>query len=183
MNTIVKTVAGQPHSLAWCSTHDEPAWIDQTGSACCWHFDRTGHLNRDLHPIGPCDIGPFPPPDRCTTTEIEGQLNLLETERPRMTLFDPAPLTIGPDLTDLGRDARRTIRNRATLAGGRHPVTGLQLLDPRWEYSCADCAHLTANRPTNRTYWKCDLNATRGAATDLRKSWPACTRLRIKQGA
>ena len=70
----------------------------------------------------------------------------------------------------------RTQRNNAMLASGRHPVSGRRLLavTDTAAPTCGDCVHHFTNR-RSKTYHKCDLNATGGAATDIRVSWPACT--------
>lgn len=75
---------------------------------------------------------------------------------------------------------RLTIRRQADIDAGRHPLTGLPLLHSEWGFTCGTCAHLFEHQPGNRPYVKCDLNATRGPATDVRKGWPACTRYRIE---
>lgn len=42
--------------------------------------------------------------------------------------------------------------------------------------TCGDCDHKHA-RHFAKTYWKCDLvRMTHGAASDIRLSWPACSR-------
>lgn len=83
-----------------------------------------------------------------------------------------------------------TQRRQADLYAGRHPATKIGLLDPpdteglpagggvdRWGYRCKDCRHLTKNRHNSRNYYKCGLlPITSGPATDIRVSWPACTR-------
>lgn len=71
----------------------------------------------------------------------------------------------------LSADRKRTLRQKADIAGGRHPVTKLPLLE-HGDHTCGDCGRLFENA---RGYFKCDANATSGAATDIRKSWPACT--------
>lgn len=95
-----------------------------------------------------------------------------------MTLFDPGPedafvLGIaGPEQgPTLSPDARRTLRNRLMLARGEHPVTHRALANNG--HTCGDCAHHFVHS-VGHTFHKCDLNATRGPATDVRVSWPAC---------
>jgi hypothetical protein len=85
-------------------------------------------------------------------------------------LFDPGPVE---SVVLLSGDQRRTIRNRALIASGRHPVSG-SLLAGNGE-TCATCAHLRQHRYAN-TYYKCEYNDTGSAATDIRLGWPACTR-------
>lgn len=68
---------------------------------------------------------------------------------------------------------RLTARNNALLARGRHPATSLPL---RGDEQCGTCVHAKGHTRT-KTYYKCDQVAlTFGAATDIRLSWPACTR-------
>lgn len=96
-----------------------------------------------------------------------------------MTLFDAGPAEVTPaDPAPLSYGQRLTIRRRADLAAGRHPVTGLPLLSPDWGYQCGTCAHLIRRR-YSRTYVKCALRETGAEATDVRLHWPACTRYRI----
>ncbi len=88
----------------------------------------------------------------------------------------PAPL--GPEPKPLSAGRRLTARRNADLARGIHPVTGALLLHEDWQRTCATCAHLFQMPGTSSTYWKCDLRASRGPATDVRKSWPACEAFR-----
>lgn len=76
--------------------------------------------------------------------------------------------------------AALTARNNAALARGIHPATGLALLDHSESErpSCGSCAHAVQVSHNSRTYWKCErhrLGISRGAATDIRVGWPACT--------
>lgn len=42
---------------------------------------------------------------------------------------------------------------------------------------CASCAHLDSHKTYRKTFYKCGLvNWTHGAATDIRKSDPACAK-------
>ena len=61
------------------------------------------------------------------------------------------------------------------LAAGVHPVTRRPLLPLADEKTCGGCDHHFSHAH-NRTWHKCDLNASRGAATDIRVSFPACDR-------
>lgn len=87
------------------------------------------------------------------------------------TLFDLAPAP-APDKPSYGQQL--TQRRRAMLAAGVHPVTRQPLLDRDRGLTCRDCAHLFAHGRAS-TYWKCELNASRGPVTDIRVSWPACS--------
>lgn len=73
----------------------------------------------------------------------------------------------------LSAGAMRTQRNRARIARGFHPF-GMPLREPRGE-TCGSCAHMEIRRYSG-TYFKCaKMGGGASAATDLRKSWPACT--------
>lgn len=46
--------------------------------------------------------------------------------------------------------------------------------------TCGDCAHLIDSPTHGKKYFKCELyGITRGAATDWRKKWKACNRLKV----
>lgn len=86
-------------------------------------------------------------------------------------LFDAGPATPAP--LKVGEDAARTARRRALLAAGWHPTSGRRLRGG--DEVCGTCAHCVGFRRHTRTYWKCaEVAVTRGAATDVRLSWPAC---------
>lgn len=92
---------------------------------------------------------------------------------PRMFDLPPAP-AVTPGMS-AGR--RRTIRQRESLAAGRHPATGLPL---RTEGGfCGSCSHHVVIDRGNRSWHKCEvhrLGTSSSAASDIRVSWPACTR-------
>jgi hypothetical protein len=93
----------------------------------------------------------------------------------------PAP-QVAAAAPELSADRRRTLVNRALLDQGRHPATGLRLLDAGWGYRCRDCAHAVRIDWHNRSFWKClrhRLGLSHSAASDIRAGWPACTALRI----
>lgn len=69
---------------------------------------------------------------------------------------------------------RLTLRKQRQLDAGIHPVTRRPLLPIADGKTCGGCDHHFSHS-RNQTWHKCDLNATRGAATDLRVRWPACT--------
>ena len=97
-----------------------------------------------------------------------------------MTLFDmpePEPVDIP---VRLSATARRTMKQKATLAAGRHPATGQPLADTG--ATCRSCAHhhgynIRVSGP-KRLVHKCDLHTlgeSHSEASDIRESWPACT--------
>ncbi len=88
----------------------------------------------------------------------------------------PAP--IGPEPKPLSYGRRLTARRNADLARGVHPVTRRALLHEEWQRTCGDCWHLFQMPGTAGSYWKCGMRASRGPATDVRKSWPACDSFR-----
>lgn len=94
-------------------------------------------------------------------------------------LFDGVPETdppTSPPAETLSADRRRTLKRRAQLDAGIHPRTLLPLAGNG--KTCGDCQHsdLIYSGSARNGYWKC-LKAgwTSGPATDIRKSWPACT--------
>lgn len=97
-----------------------------------------------------------------------------------MSLFDATDYT-RPDTPaeQLSYGRRLTLRRQADLDRGRHPVTGLPLLDAEWGFTCGTCAHHRVQRMSG-TYHKCALRDTGSEATDIRLGWPACTRYRIE---
>lgn len=86
-----------------------------------------------------------------------------------------------PTPSRMGEDARRTLRARAQLDAGRHPVAGIPLhpdAPPPGDRDapgprCGTCAHL-CRRTRSHTWLKCGEHATHSAATDLRAWWPGC---------
>lgn len=88
-----------------------------------------------------------------------------------MSLFDPDEVDPRQHAARLSTGARRTLRLRAMLDRGVHPVTRGPTKDGT---TCGTCAHLTAHRHA-KTYFKCGLvPSTGGPATDIRVSWPGC---------
>lgn len=70
-------------------------------------------------------------------------------------------------------DRQRTARRKALLESGIHPATRIPLLGG--EATCGDCVYSVRVAHNSRSYWKCVLvGVSRGAGTDIRKSWPAC---------
>lgn len=79
-----------------------------------------------------------------------------------------------------GQTHRRTLRIRALLAKGEHPVTRTRLRradDPDDSETCGSCKHLWRKAPGN---WpKCALAADPrryNDGPDIVLSWPACKR-------
>lgn len=94
---------------------------------------------------------------------------------------DPEPDTSDEPPPGLGKDARRTWRQRRQLENGIHPATGLVLIehDPTIEPkppTCGTCEHLWFKSGDFRFRgWKCAQAAARGLdGPDVRKKWPAC---------
>ena len=84
-----------------------------------------------------------------------------------MSLFENGPPPPPPLVPWFG--AGTATQNRAVLRG-LHPL-GLPL-GPAAS-TCGTCAHRFLYS-RSRSYWKCDLRATRCAATDLRLKWRGC---------
>lgn len=78
---------------------------------------------------------------------------------------------------ELSIDRRRTIRNKAEIAAGRHPVTGFRLLNAGWNRTCGDCDRHEIHAYA-KNYHKCALRRSSSPSTDIRVSWPACTAFR-----
>lgn len=116
------------------------------------------------------------------------------------TLFDlPPDATITPEPVEkLSADRRRTIRQAQTIAAGRHPLGGRlhEQAAPADDRDapgrrCGNCwyrrlTYTNGNRqwpkcfvdqenPTDAQPYPVSLRLTRGAATDVRRWWPACT--------
>jgi hypothetical protein len=95
------------------------------------------------------------------------------------SLFPDLVPAVLPEPEALSADRRRTLRQRADIAAGRHPLRVGRLAGeghPGSGHRCGDCAHRHPQRRGAGTYPKCDLNDTGSAATDCRAWWPACTR-------
>lgn len=98
---------------------------------------------------------------------VPGQLGLFtDPTPPRPPADDPAPLS---------RDRRRTQRQHALIAAGVHPLTRTPARPELG--TCGDCVHRQLQAARGRSYPKCELGpVTAGAATDVRRWWPACSR-------
>lgn len=83
----------------------------------------------------------------------------------------PAPEP-GPKLS---ADRRRTLRQKADVARGVHPLMRTKTRPDVG--TCGDCAHRLVLGHHNRSWPKCELaGITHGAGTDCRAWWPACDR-------
>lgn len=117
-----------------------------------------------------------------------------------LALFDvDVPETAPAAGEELSADRRRTQRQAALLAAGRHPLSAVARYDIRLHANaapaddrsapglrCGTCAHRVLARWHRRTYAKCaeglkpdepldrGLRASHGAASDCRAWWPAC---------
>lgn len=95
------------------------------------------------------------------------------------------PTLPGINSTPLPRrslDRRRTVRRNALVAQGVNPGSMLPLADNG--ETCGTCAHHFVTHRGGR-YHKCELTPggwTRGAATDIRTSWPACVKWEADDG-
>ncbi len=98
-------------------------------------------------------------------------------------LFDPGPARERPVEPPMSATRRLTERNRDMLRDGIHPATLKKLLpveeDGKPE-TCGSCKHAAkvGNPDGNRHYWKCAkhrLGMSRSTASDVRRSWPACS--------
>lgn len=91
-------------------------------------------------------------------------------EQPPLPGFPVPPSTPAP--TSESAQRRRTRRQREAIARGVHPLTRQPLAENG--ETCGSCRHLF-RRAYAGTYFKCELASTSSsAATDARKSWPAC---------
>ena len=91
-------------------------------------------------------------------------------------------LPIPPRPPATSRDRRLTERRRAALDAGRHPHTGA-LARPDLG-TCGTCSALQRQEGVAGRYLKCGrfpALLTRGAATDVRASWPACGQWRPRE--
>jgi hypothetical protein len=105
-----------------------------------------------------------------------------------VTLFGPEP-DAAPPAARLSPDRRRTLRQRAAVEGGAHPlalVLGTRIRRHEDEArACGNCRFRELLMYRGATYPKCVLanpsrqlgvgRLTHGAATDVRRWWPACT--------
>jgi hypothetical protein len=90
-----------------------------------------------------------------------------------MSLFELPADPVEP-VVNLSADRKRTIRRRAMLDAGIHPLMGGAVRADG--ETCGSCAHHCVQGDVARTYHKCELRNTGGPATDIRVSWPGCYR-------
>jgi hypothetical protein len=92
-----------------------------------------------------------------------------------VSLFDPGPPLVPEPHDAMSATRRLTARKNLDLALGRNPATGCPLLTTG--ETCGDCAHHVVWGHRSRNYHKCNqVHITNGPATDIRLSWPACTK-------
>ncbi|MCK9894716.1 hypothetical protein [Frankia sp. AgB32] len=114
------------------------------------------------------------PPEREPHTAV--RQDLAGEQRPRqLDMFGDEPCAPGPK--PLSAQRHRTARKQDALASGVHPVSGHRLLPESDGKTCGGCLRFFEHG----RYRKCRLNATRGPATDLRASWPACTQFLARE--
>ncbi|MDP9101620.1 MAG: hypothetical protein M3N21_05685 [Actinomycetota bacterium] len=100
-------------------------------------------------------------------------------------LFD-LPEGIPPSLATVSRDRRRTAAQHRAVAQGIHPLTRTRTRPELG--TCGQCAFLVSVGHNSRRYLKCAFGIdpattpifmapriTRGAGTDVRAFWPACS--------
>lgn len=111
------------------------------------------------------------------------------SDEPLFPGFDPPE--VAPPRPDLSADRRRTLRQAADIAGGRHPLmTGP--LHPQADRSahrddgkalpfrCGSCVHRVVGA---WEFLKCDLTTmSHCAASDVRAWWPACPKYAPAEG-
>lgn len=98
------------------------------------------------------------------------------------SLFDVAPDAVAQPVARLSPDRRRTLRQRAQIAAGWHPLTGGRARPDLGH--CGTCVHRVLEEHHGRTYPKCDVGPqSSGAATDVRRWWPACARWEASDGS
>lgn len=67
------------------------------------------------------------------------------------------------------------LKEQGELDAIANPMVKTFGADPE-KRKCKDCLHLYSRR-YSKTYWKCDFREeTRGAGSDHRVNWPACTK-------
>lgn len=87
----------------------------------------------------------------------------------QLELFD------GPSPAKQSSDRRRVERQRAAVARGVHPLTGGRARPELG--TCGTCVHRVLVGGHAKAYPKCELGPrSSGAATDVRRWWPACSR-------
>lgn len=97
-----------------------------------------------------------------------------------LTLFDVEPVAVpaAEPVERLSAGRRRTIRQRADVTAGRHPLTGGRL-HVEADRRCGNCRFReTVSGDHEGRFPKCTygngVRMTGGPATDVRAWWPAC---------
>lgn len=90
--------------------------------------------------------------------------------------MQPLGAVPGFPVEQLSAGARRTRRQHAMLAQGIHPLQGTPI-DPDPTHTCGSCAWRYLMGGVSGDYHKCAKSiVTHGPATDIRKTWPGCTK-------
>lgn len=89
---------------------------------------------------------------------------------------DPEPVEAEPE-EKLSAQRRLTLRQRADIDRGMHPLTHVPLLDPRGKHTCGDCSKRYLSGYRDHTYPKCStIPEMASSGNDCRAWWPACAR-------
>lgn len=109
-----------------------------------------------------------------TYTTLGGEVRTVPVTAPKRRA--PRP---NRDADGLSADQRRTKANNDMLARGVHPATRQPVIGDGSR--CGECAHHERIEWHNKTFHKCDvhrLGMSHGPASDIRVSWPACSRFK-----
>lgn len=98
-----------------------------------------------------------------------------------LALFDMAPVALPPTepVEKISNDRRRTLRQKADVAKGIHPLTRRRV-HPDASRTCGSCRFREVIGHHSRSYPKCTFGdptmprATHSAASDVRAWWPGC---------
>jgi hypothetical protein len=111
-------------------------------------------------------------PDRVET--VPGQVPLPGMPEEGVLFHIDAPEKPAPE-PRLSADRRRTLRQREQIDRGHHPLTGTRTRPDLG--NCGTCSHRFLQEHHGKSYAKCDAGPrSSGAATDIRRWWPACSR-------
>jgi hypothetical protein len=95
-----------------------------------------------------------------------------------LELFHVEPVVLPPPepVENLSADRRRTIRQKADVVRGVHPLMKTRVRPELG--TCGGCVHrLLTYTNGNRKWPKCEIaGITHGAGSDCRSWWPACDR-------
>jgi hypothetical protein len=98
-------------------------------------------------------------------------------------LFSVEPVVRAPEEKEkLSGDRRRTLRQRADVERGVHPLTRGRARPDLG--TCGDCRHRVLEYAYNghKSWPKCELGPrSAGPATDVRRWWPSCDRFEPKE--